>query len=126
MCEPGITGDFLFIDGNYSYDGVDHDFEAFRPCLTDGAIVAFHDSAWEHYRDRKGDRPEMGVPRYLALLKSRGFQSVTFSRIPGLTPMQRQSDGFSFLNEWRSVSAVATGGVLQSRMTSPEQRAGRC
>lgn len=91
--------DFLFIDGDHSYDGVKHDFEAFSPWLTDGALVAFHDSAWEHYRDRKGYRPEMGVPRYMALLKSRGFQSVTFPRIPGFTLMQGQSSGFSFLNE---------------------------
>jgi predicted O-methyltransferase YrrM len=50
--------DFLFIDGDHAYDGVKHDFEAFRPWLTDRAVVAFHDSAWEHGRDQKGYRPK--------------------------------------------------------------------
>jgi predicted O-methyltransferase YrrM len=43
----GILGgqpvDFLFIDGDHSYDGVKSDFEQFRPFVRDGGIVAFHD-----------------------------------------------------------------------------------
>lgn len=35
--------DFLFIDGDHTYDGVKHDFEAFLPYVKEGGIIAFHD-----------------------------------------------------------------------------------
>jgi cephalosporin hydroxylase len=35
--------DFLFIDGDHSYDGVRSDFELFSPLVRAGGIIAFHD-----------------------------------------------------------------------------------
>jgi predicted O-methyltransferase YrrM len=35
--------DFLFIDGDHSYEGVKADFEKYSAFLADGALVAFHD-----------------------------------------------------------------------------------
>jgi predicted O-methyltransferase YrrM len=35
--------DFLFIDGDHSYAGVQHDFEMYAPLVRSGGIVAFHD-----------------------------------------------------------------------------------
>ena len=37
--------DFIFIDGDHTYDAVKQDFEQWFPLLQPGGIVAFHDSA---------------------------------------------------------------------------------
>lgn len=37
--------DFLFIDGDHSYEGVKKDFEMYSPLVKDGGIIAFHDIA---------------------------------------------------------------------------------
>ncbi|SRR6266576_1954666 len=37
--------DFLFIDGDHTYDGVRADFEMYSPLVRSGGIVAFHDIA---------------------------------------------------------------------------------
>lgn len=39
--------DYLFIDGDHTYDGVKKDFELYAPLVRKGGIVAFHDIA-EH------------------------------------------------------------------------------
>jgi predicted O-methyltransferase YrrM len=35
--------DFLFIDGDHSYEGVKKDFEMYSPLVRKGGIIAFHD-----------------------------------------------------------------------------------
>lgn len=35
--------DFLFIDGDHTYDGAKKDFTIYRPLVRDGGIIAFHD-----------------------------------------------------------------------------------
>lgn len=35
--------DFIFIDGDHTYDGVKLDYENFSPALKEGGIIAFHD-----------------------------------------------------------------------------------
>jgi len=95
--------DLLFIDGDHSADGVRIDFEGFERWLTPEALVIFHDSAWEHdrpwsdYSNNNWYREDMGVPAYLRALTERGYQSVTFLPVPGLTVMHRQPGGFDFL-----------------------------
>lgn len=37
--------DFLFIDGDHSYDGVRQDFESYLPLVREGGLVGFHDIA---------------------------------------------------------------------------------
>jgi predicted O-methyltransferase YrrM len=41
----GKKVDFLFIDGDHTYDGVKKDFELYGPLVKSGGIVAFHDVA---------------------------------------------------------------------------------
>lgn len=37
--------DFLFIDGDHTYEGVKKDFEMYSPLVKDGGIIVFHDIA---------------------------------------------------------------------------------
>lgn len=39
----GYMVDFLFIDGDHSYEGVKRDFEMYAPLVRSGGIMAFHD-----------------------------------------------------------------------------------
>jgi len=43
--------DFLFIDGDHSYEGVKKDFEMYSPLVRKGGLIAFHDIA-EHKFDK--------------------------------------------------------------------------
>ncbi len=47
--------DFLFIDGDHSYDGVSQDYERYLPFLSDNGVVAFHD-IHPDYRTRYGKK----------------------------------------------------------------------
>ena len=38
-----IKVDFLFIDGDHTYDGVKKDYEMYSPLVRSGGVVAFHD-----------------------------------------------------------------------------------
>jgi cephalosporin hydroxylase len=58
----GRPVDYLFIDGDHSYEGVKRDFELWSPLVRSGGIIAFH--------DMKPDHPD-GVPRLWAELKER-------------------------------------------------------
>ena len=42
--------DFLFIDGDHSYDGVKADYRRYEPLVAKGGIIAFHDIQHEHDR----------------------------------------------------------------------------
>lgn len=52
--------DFLYIDGDHSYDGVKRDFEAYSQFLADDGIVALHDV----------ENEETGVPTFWAELEA--------------------------------------------------------
>jgi predicted O-methyltransferase YrrM len=41
----GSSLDFLFIDGDHTYEGVRLDFEMYSPLVRDGGLIAFHDIA---------------------------------------------------------------------------------
>jgi predicted O-methyltransferase YrrM len=41
----GRPVDFLFIDGDHTYDGVRRDFELYSPLVGEGGIIGFHDIA---------------------------------------------------------------------------------
>lgn len=49
----GQAVDFLFIDGDHSYNGVRADFQLYAPLVRPGGIVAFHDIVPDH-RTRYG------------------------------------------------------------------------
>ena len=40
---PGNKVDFLFIDGDHTYEGVKKDFEMYSPLVRKGGMIAFHD-----------------------------------------------------------------------------------
>jgi predicted O-methyltransferase YrrM len=88
--------DFLFVDGDHSYEGVKSDFDLFAPWLRPEALVAFHDTTWELNRNAVGYVPTMGVPRLMTELQNQGFLSVTLPKVPGLTIMQARAGGFHF------------------------------
>lgn len=46
--------DFIFIDGDHSYEGVKLDYENYKPLLREGGIIAFHDIV-EHPPELKCD-----------------------------------------------------------------------
>lgn len=56
--------DFLFIDGDHTYDGARADFDAYAPFVRPGGMVALHDIAPS--RD-----PTVGVPQLWAELRER-------------------------------------------------------
>lgn len=49
--------DFLFIDGDHTYEGVKSDFEMYGPLVRSGGLIAFHDI------NPNPAMPECGVPR---------------------------------------------------------------
>ena len=57
---PGGKFDFLFIDGDHSYEGVRRDFELYSPLAEAGAFVAFHDIV-PSVPDGHGDPGEVPV-----------------------------------------------------------------
>ena len=66
--------DFLFIDGDHSYEGVKRDYELWSPLVRSGGLIAFHDV--------KPDAPN-DVPRFWSELKS---SARTEERIAGHGP----------------------------------------
>jgi predicted O-methyltransferase YrrM len=44
----GRTVDFLFIDGDHSYEGVKRDFELYAPLVRAGGLIALHDIVPDH------------------------------------------------------------------------------
>jgi predicted O-methyltransferase YrrM len=89
--------DLLFIDGDHTFEGVQHDFNAFQPWLTNKALVVFHDTAWEYFKGDPWYRPDIGVPAYMHELQKAGYNSVTFAAMPGLTILHPRPGGFAFL-----------------------------
>lgn len=58
--------DFLFIDGDHTYDGVKRDFEVYGPLVRSGGLVAFHDVA------QSSAEAAHQVARFWAEVKSKG------------------------------------------------------
>ena len=58
--------DFLFIDGDHSYEGVKKDFEMYSSFVKKGAIVAFHDIAPNGLPELTG-----GVPKFWKEIKNK-------------------------------------------------------
>jgi cephalosporin hydroxylase len=57
--------DFLFIDGDHTYEGVRQDFEMYSPLVRSGGLVAFHDTAVDLVKER------CEVNRFWAEIKTR-------------------------------------------------------
>lgn len=48
----GKAIDFLFIDGDHTYEGVRQDYEMYSPLVRSGGLVAFHDTAVDLVKER--------------------------------------------------------------------------
>ncbi len=69
----GTPLDFLFIDGDHSYDGVKSDFQMYSPLVRKGGIIVFHDIV-PGPRDNVG-----GVPWFWTEIKGK-YQTREFVR----------------------------------------------
>lgn len=58
--------DFLFIDGDHTYEGVKSDFQMYSPLVKKGGLIAFHDIN-ENLRSSSGGE----VPRYWGTIKQK-------------------------------------------------------
>lgn len=67
--------DYLFIDGDHTYEGVKRDFEMYSPFVRSGGMVAFHDIA-VHTKARSCE-----VDRFWNEIKE-GFQHLEFIEDP--------------------------------------------
>ena len=61
----GRAVDFLFIDGDHTYEGVRTDFERYAPLVRPGGLIALHDIV------EMPGRPEYGVARFWRELRGR-------------------------------------------------------
>jgi predicted O-methyltransferase YrrM len=73
MAFLGRPIDFLFIDGDHSYEGVGGDFELYSPHVRDGGWIAVHDIVPE----KGGDTWAGGVPTFWQELKKRNGWACT-------------------------------------------------
>ncbi|MGD0123750.1 MAG: class I SAM-dependent methyltransferase [Terriglobia bacterium] len=71
----GQQVDYLFIDGDHSYEGVKRDFEMYTPVVRKGGLIAFHDIV--------DGVPELvgGVPRFWREIKSQ-FRHIELIKEP--------------------------------------------
>jgi predicted O-methyltransferase YrrM len=62
----GKQMDFIFIDGDHSYEGVKKDLEIYSPLVRKGGIIAFHDIAPNGSKESAG-----GVPAFWKEIKNK-------------------------------------------------------
>ena len=72
----GKPVDFLFIDGDHSYEGVKSDFMLYAPLVRPGGLIAFHDII-PHSEGLGGE-----VPRFWSEVKAQ-YGGVDFVETPG-------------------------------------------
>ena len=80
--------DMLFIDGDHSYEGVRHDWDAFSKYLSEFSVTIFHDTIWDIDPDPKWARPDMGVPRFVDELRKEGYPVITINKDFGVSLVQ--------------------------------------
>ncbi len=76
--------DFLFIDGDHSYDGVKKDYELFSPLVRSGGVIAFHDIVTDYftrYQQNTGTYTG-GVPKFWGELKQIHSNTLEFIEDP--------------------------------------------
>jgi len=77
--------DFLFIDGDHSYQGVKDDFALFHRWMRPDGLIAFHDTLWDRHRGDRNYRADIGVPAFVEELRREGYPVLTIMAFPGLS-----------------------------------------
>lgn len=85
--------DLLFIDGDHSYAGVQHDWELFAPFVTPFGAVVFHDTLWDVRPDPALQRQDMGVPRFVEQLRQQDYPVLTLENDFGVSIVQPARHG---------------------------------
>lgn len=80
--------DFIFIDGDHTYEGVKRDWELFKPFIKPFGLVLFHDTIWDLQADSKYAREDMGVPRFVEELRAQGYPVITSPENFGISIVQ--------------------------------------
>jgi predicted O-methyltransferase YrrM len=96
--------DFLFIDGDHSYEGVKSDWQLFTPHMTAFGVVVFHDTTWDLRPESKWFRADMGVPRFIDELRRQGYPVLTIDRDYGVSMVQPSIGGVSLSPQNSSAS----------------------
>lgn len=91
--------DFIFIDGDHSYEGVKRDWNLFVPHVGEFGLVVFHDTMWDLQPDNNWSRADMGVPRFVEELRLQGYPLVTIARDWGISIVQPSKGGRSLLRQ---------------------------
>ena len=79
--------DFIFIDGDHSYEGVKRDWELFLPHIKPFGLAVFHDTIWD-LAPSEHSRTDMGVPRFVDELREKGYPVLTIDRDCGVSVVQ--------------------------------------
>jgi len=98
--------DLLHIDGYHTYEAVKHDFDSWRPKLSDRAVVLFHDT-----NVRKGD---FGVYRFFAEL-SQQFPTFEFQHGFGLGVAAVGPDAPAAVKQLCGLTSEAEIGTVRER-----------
>lgn len=80
--------DFLFIDGDHTYEGVQIDWESWTPYLKRGGIVALHDSRAHPGRDIH----TMGPARFTRDVVLKSAEFTVISEVDSLTVLTRRQE----------------------------------
>jgi predicted O-methyltransferase YrrM len=85
--EPPV--DFVFIDGEHSYDGLRRDWEAWSGLVAPGGVAALHDSCSSAERDIE----DAGSVRYTREVIRRDARYEVAEVVDTLTVLRRKGDG---------------------------------
>jgi predicted O-methyltransferase YrrM len=80
--------DFVFIDGDHSYDGLRADWEGWAPLVAPGGVVALHDSRSSADRDLAG----AGSARFAAEVIARDGRFEPVEVVDTLTVLRRRAE----------------------------------
>lgn len=81
----GVRLDFVFIDGDHSYEGLEGDWTSLTPLISEGGIVALHDS--RSYADRQIDDSGSVLYTKSVVLKDSRFEVIQV--VDSLTLLRR-------------------------------------